>query len=206
MVLVGAVWSGAIALFLAITVQDNTPVGVLLRDPQETTESPWYLGLVSNLGLIGWTCGATLFLGGTVVLRSIGASRTTVRSLLYPGALTTLLLIDDTFLLHDDWLQRVANLEWVAYGLYLIAALAWLILYRREIMGGPWPVGVMALAALALSVVVDVLLAGVGSDWRLLLEESAKFVGIWTWAAYAALAATACITQAVSVPATRSGR
>lgn len=205
-VLVAVVWSGSIVLFVALGVQDTAPVGVLLRDPQETTGSPWYLGLVSNLGLIGWACAATLFLGAGMVLRSIGGRRAEYWSLLVLGALTTVLLIDDAFLLHDDWLQRSANLELVAYGVYAIAVLGWLIVFRSEITAGPWPVGVLALVALALSVAVDGLLAGIDSDWRLLLEEGAKFVGIWTLAAYAARSATEAIGRVVAESPARVGR
>lgn len=204
-ILVGTVWLGSIAVFVAVAVQSATPVGVLLRDPQDTTGSPWYLGVVSTVGLIGWACAATLFLGGASILRSIRGRRTARRSLLVVGALTTLLLVDDALLVHDDWLQRSANLEFVAYGVYVIVGLGWLIGFRREIVAGPWPVGAVALTSLALSVAVDVVFADVGNDWRLLVEEGAKFAGIWTLAAYAALTAAASIAQAVAEPARVDG-
>ena len=50
-----AIWFVGLLLLSALVVQREVPYDQLLLDPNSINNAPWYTGLVSNLGILGWT-------------------------------------------------------------------------------------------------------------------------------------------------------
>jgi hypothetical protein len=183
---IAVVWLASVALMVAVAVQNVTDPGVLLRDPQATTESPWYLGAVSTFGIVGWAVASTIFGVGAVLFWWLRQRRTAW----FLGAacvLTGFLLLDDLLLVHENLAERFLGSDVPIYVFYAVSFLAWFAVFRTEIIRGPMIAGLLAGVALAASAIIDVALADVGDDWRLILEDGAKFAGIWSWVAYAAM-------------------
>lgn len=163
---------------VVLYVHDTTgvPMGTLTRDP--LSGKPAYLGLLSQAGILVWALGAAVALLGARLLpwRAGGGY------MLAAAALTTLLCIDDAFLLHDEVLPLLGISEKVIYAIYLVAALSFLVVFARRILKTAYPLFVLAFAFLGVSVVADT----VGLPWLdpYLLEDGAKFIGIALWSGY----------------------
>jgi hypothetical protein len=181
------------AIMGIVVVQDRADLGLLLRDPADTTGSPWYLGVISTLGILGWTVATTLLSVAALVWYRAG-ERPGARCMAAAGAGTTVLLLDDWLMIHDDWAQRTHNLEVPIFGLFAAGFLAWIVHYRWWLIRGPVVLALVTGAAWAASLVIDVAFATYG-DTRLALEEGAKLFGIGTWAAYAALVLWAALDR-----------
>ncbi len=189
-----AVSLAGMAFFAAIFVQDVAPVGSLTRDPTVTAEEPWYLGIASSLGAVGWAAAAAFFgFGALLVWRAAGVgSRVLGLAALY----SLLLLVDDVFLLHDDILLRAVGSERPIYAVYLVLGAAWLLSSFRMLEP---PTMVLLLASttlLGLSIVVDQIWQS-DSDLRLVVEDGAKFIGIWLWALFAMAMGTSAVERAM---------
>ena len=157
------------------------------QDPQVTTDTAFYLGLGSNLGVLLWGATVSILLFTWFALGPGAVRAHAGRGLLAAAGLTTLLLADDLLLLHD----RVFRYEWripehqtlVMYGVIGIACL--LVAFRliRESPDRVLFVSVVVLFALAL--VVDFIdetsttLTGSGA-----LEDGAEFLGVIGWLAF----------------------
>lgn len=108
--------------------------------------------------------------------------------LLYSGSLTTLLTLDDFFLLHDnlmpEYLGISGKLLGVGYGcLILLGTLR----HHKSIRNTDYIVLLSALGFFGLSILVDslqYLVEGVIGSWRVLLEDGFKLLGIAGWLGY----------------------
>ena len=182
--LTGAVTLGAVAFFAAIKIQDRVDVGLLTRDPQVTTESPWYLGAASSIGIVGWSIAAAVLGFAAALLYGAGDRSRPMGAVLSAAVLTSVLLVDDLLLLHDDIFLRVIPDDRPILFSYALVAGAWVLYFASCLPRAAFlPLGV-AVAGLALSAGVDVVWISEG-DWRLIVEDGSKFLGIWAWAVFA---------------------
>ena len=173
---------GAMLLVICVYAQDQYPFGYLTRDPayivhQSGHYSRWF-GLLSNIGVLLWTVTAAvcLFVGWELAVTSDGKKKG--HFFLAAGILTSLLAIDDLFLLHELLTDTVVG-EKVAYISYGIAMAVYLIYFRRfHVVLGPtlllfggWMLG--------LSILSDLM-----PNQSIAIEDGTKFVGIAGWASY----------------------
>ena len=179
-----AAWLGGALLFGAIHLQDEVPVAVLTKDPQTTTGSPWYLGLASSFGIVGWSVAATILGLGAVLRFNVDRRSHRFWALATASALTVLMLLDDMLLLHDDVLLDLIGAEEPVFAAYAVAFGAWFLAFRREIDRGALLALGCAIAGFGASVGIDVAWDS-DESLRLLLDDGAKFVGIWSWVIFA---------------------
>ncbi|NNC79782.1 MAG: hypothetical protein HKN94_06465 [Acidimicrobiales bacterium] len=182
-----AVWGlGAltIAAILATYSLDDTQ---LLLDPTSVAGLPWYTGLVSNLGVLAWTLGTVAAAGAAHVAHLAG--RDAAASFLRQGALlAALLTLDDLFRLHSSALPKLFGVpKLVVLAVYALLGVAWVVVHHREILRTRWVVLVGAVAPIGLSVLFDLL--GTGSGNWIVIEDTAKFLGVLAWASYFVLTA-----------------
>jgi hypothetical protein len=171
-----------------------------MRDPAAIMEEKFYIGLVSNVGILFWcgtvaVCFVTFFSVG-------GASKRDVSYLfLFGGVLSAILLLDDAFLLHEDvfpnYLSVPKNLVLLGYGALLILFLAY---FRSVIAQTAFPLLLVSLLFFGLSLAVDVM--DENELWTIpasiFLEDSSKFLGIVGWLAYFSRTAITEIRSRVS--------
>ncbi len=199
-----AVWlSGAIVLW-ALIRQEGIPYADLVLDPAQYGRRPWYTGLVSNLGVLGWTTATVASAMGAAAAHRGG--RPGAAQYLRAGAsLSGLLLLDDLFQLHIVVPRALGQPKMVFYACYAVLAAWWAVGETKELLRTRWPLLGAAVAALATSVAVDVLADG--GEGALVVEDSAKFLGILAWALYFWLTTADIVgSLAASAPGPTSAR
>lgn len=177
---------GCVLLFVLVALQDRVPVGDLTRDLAATTESAWYIGSVSSVGALGWAAAAAVSGLAAVALTGKPEAISGRRSLTIFAVLSVVLALDDVLLLHDDLLLRLFGSELPVYSAYAIVGAAFLVYSRRIIPRHAKPTLAVALVSMGGSVLVDIMWVS-DSESRLLTEDGLKFLGIWTWALFAAI-------------------
>ena len=171
--------AGVVALFALVAAQPVTSVGVLTRDAAATLDGAWYVGAVSNMGLVGWSAAMTLFTVAAVVAVTAASQGPRVHPYWYGAGLSAMFLVDDMLQVHEELAPRLIGSELPVYGAYAALTLLWLsnVTLRRATS----QTMVLAGALLFASIAVDVVWTS-DSAARLLVEDGAKFAGIWLWA------------------------
>lgn len=180
---VTVVVTGGAALSGVVTGGDVQP-RQLLADPAELTGAAWYLGAVSTLNFLVWAGATALYL--VVGLGGRHRAPALATALLALAGVSTMLMLDDVFLLHEiayPWLLGLP--EEVVFTIYALVTIAVLVAFRRALGDQP-EVGILVVALLAFagSIVLDV----VGGDLlvRRLGEEGLKLFGALGWALFPA--------------------
>ncbi len=174
-------WATASVFLGALAAQDVIPYEQLVLDPNFYGDIAWYTGLVSNLGILGWTVATVVAAtGGWLAGR---ANRPGARALLGGGALySALLLLDDLFQLHVVVTHALGAPKAAFYVCYLVLGCWWATANAGELTRTRWPLAAAAVTALSMSAVVDQVMS-TGSV-GLVAEDSCKFLGIVAWSLY----------------------
>lgn len=180
-----------VGLMGAIALQPFFSVGDLTRDPAAIALHPPYFGVISNLGILLWSASAAVcFLSG-VLLKLLRPARPDLRFFFTVFAvLSTVLCLDDTFLLHEAILPNRLPLVKIpepvvimAYGLALVGS----VVYFRKLLFKNQPLlfGLIVLL-FAVSVGFDLLLPPdlLSEDTVYLIEDGVKLLAIFLWLAY----------------------
>ena len=158
-------------------------VDQLFLDPAYVNGGAWWTGLVSQLGVLGWTIAVVSAAWAAWIARHTG--RSSAARFLARGALASLVLLtDDLFGVH--------SMFWVLgplgkpFGLALVLSpvAAWLWFFRTDILRTRWMLLAGAFLGNALSILGDTLGQGSISDQAVLFEDGPKFLGILAWATY----------------------
>lgn len=165
----------------------DTPVGLIVRDPNQVSQGRAWTGLVSTLGNGLWAVSIGILLLTLVVLRSRQPQPTDPANTVAFGSLfllTVALFLDDSLLLHDVVFPSFGVPELLFVGAYGVAGIgAFLLAYRVIVNAGALGPFTAALGAFALSVLVDIFdLRNWGPDLMFAVEDGVKFVGIGFWA------------------------
>jgi hypothetical protein len=180
----------------------GVPPTYLFRDPAATMDEPFYIGFLSNVGVLGWCIGATASLFAWAVLRRSAGSAELRRFFLFGGIFTAIMCLDDMFLLHEEVFPKrlfhekglvpVHLSEKVVYAIYALFGGAFLVTCRAAIRKSGSLVLFVAMFFLGLSVVSELVLKKRIVDSvqvRQLVEDGAKFLGIVGWGFYFVVAA-----------------
>jgi hypothetical protein len=154
---------------------------------------------VSDLGALLWCAGAAVCFFGSALLRKAGTGNETREwssFFLAAGLVTTVLLIDDLFMLHEN----VSQVHWrlgekTIFALYGGMFLLFLARFWKRIASTDSLVFLLACGLLGMSVLFDQWNEPFGDNvpaMRLLLEDGAKLLGILTWLLYFA---RTCLAQ-----------
>jgi hypothetical protein len=165
------------------------PYGDFTRDPDAVAGVPFYVGALSLAGLIAWGAGAAAAGLAAAVLWTTPPRRE-VLSLAFLSTFTLYLAADDALQLHELVLPSDLGIPQDAvYAFYLFVAGSYLVLARSVILRTSWWLLGLALLAFAVSVGMDLVQEAQGLP--ILLEDSAKLLGILTWCTYIAQTAFA---------------
>lgn len=165
---------------LALSFAAGIEPHLVLRDLMQTCNHPIGVGMLSNLGILLWAAAAISFFAsfsGLVRQRSLRLL------LLVGGILSTLLCLDDLFLLHD---RHVLGHEGSYYILYAVLVLFILVRFRKLILQADGLAFLAAALFLGLSVLSDIFQESLPVDYATvqLFEEGFKFIGIACWLAF----------------------
>ena len=173
---------------VAASVGMDVSIAMFTRDPAAVAHIHPFIGVVSNLGVMLWTASATICLFSWAILRSSLDEMKFSTFLLCSGLMTTLLLFDDLFLLHDDIFPRYFGVkEKIVFLVYVGLILFGMVKFKECILETEYLVLIIALGFFGLSVFIDVLQPRIESfigHWRILFEDGFKLLGIVGWFGY----------------------
>lgn len=175
----GAVALASIVGAYALSVRMQVPAEALTRDPAASIGSAWWLGLLSNLGIMLWAAATAICALGAYLLLRMDASRGATLFLLASAGMSLALALDDAFMLHEEVLPAYLGIpERATYGVYVVMMVAYIALFWRRLRRTDYVVLLVSLACYALSILIDVLI-----DARF-IEDAFKFAGIVLWVLY----------------------
>jgi hypothetical protein len=175
------VWGSGLLVLGVCTAPGN--LQLLFLDPAYANGGAWWTGLVSQLGILGWTVAAASAAWAAWIARHTG--RTKAARFLFRGALASVvLLVDDLIGVHSMFWALGALGKPFGLALVLSPVAAWFWVYRSDIRRTRWVLLAGAFVANAASIVADTVGNGPVSDWSALLEDGPKFLGILAWATY----------------------
>lgn len=183
----------AATLYALLYAQPWVPMSNLIRDPAAILNGRFYDGFVSNVGVLLWCAAAAicLFRGCESWVRRGEAG--VARFLLSAGALTSILLLDDLFMAHEQILPDVFGIpEKAILAAYPLLLCAHLFVNRRPIVQADAPILLLSLGFFGVSTVFDVVVpyhfyetaAGLEVNRGVILEEAFKFLGISAWTVF----------------------
>jgi tetratricopeptide (TPR) repeat protein len=147
------------------------------------------VGILSNLGILLWCATASICFFAAITLHNI-KQIDTFRFFLFSAVLSTYLLFDDFFQIHEYLAPHYLGLnEKVITAALGIALAAYLIAFRRIILRTNFIILASAIVFFAVSIVVDnifhVLLSQlIGYEWKVFIEDGTKWLGIACWCSY----------------------
>jgi hypothetical protein len=180
---------GAALLLMALTivgsVAADVPLSHFTRDPVTTLRGHVYTGVQSHVGVLVWWAAAAVSFFAAVVVKRARHESEQAAFLVWSAVITSVLALDDLFLFHEQlapkYLRVHQKLVIVAYGFALIA---YLVEFRRTILGTEYALLAAALVLFALSSLVDFFEDHWRSGWRIFVEDGFKLLGIVSWSGY----------------------
>lgn len=194
------IWTLGLVLLTGLALQRQVPYDELLLDPNNVAGIPWYIGLVSNLGILSWTTATVTAFFGAWIAR-YGNRQAASRMLAEGALLSTILLFDDLLQLHVILKPMFGIPKIAVYLVYLLVASHWIISQRGELRRTPFALLIAAAGAFALSIGLDqiaVLVPWLSANQRLLGEDAAKFLGVLAWAQFFSLTSVAIVRSIVT--------
>ena len=194
---------GPPALVLAfVFLQPWSEPAVFLLDPLAIAQDParccaFYSGAVSNLGIVLWASASAV----AFFAAFSGASSVNARFLVATASFSAILMIDDLFMLHEDALPSIGVPELVVMGAYLAIAAAYGLTFFTKIIAGRAALAVLAAGLMAASVIED----QTKILWPIhdLVEDGAKFTGIYCWFLFVVLRSRDAIFASKAAGCTR---
>ncbi len=166
-------------LYLAILYISNfynIKLSLVVRDLAQTCGYPIGVGMISNIGIFLWGAAASICLFTTFLE---GINRESSKLLLLGGIFSSVLCIDDLFLLHDRYLgPDFLNLTYLAISIFLF------VRFRRIFKTIGLFNLLISILFLGLSVFFDGVIQQIfNQSYELtqLIEEGFKFIGIACW-------------------------
>lgn len=183
MVIAYAVTTAILSVVIYIGMEYNIELDHFTQDPVTVMDAPFYLGFFSHFGILFWCGTAILCFYTRIILRNTSTDSEQLKFLFYSGLLTSLLLFDDLFLLHEDVFPEFLNLnKGTVYLVYVNIIILYLLLFRREILNSEFIILMVASMLIAISQFVDMLPMPIPEDS--FLEDAVKLFGIVTWFIY----------------------
>lgn len=178
-----------ILILILIGIQNKIPIRTLVIDIFTVAEIPSYTGLISNIGLFIWCVTLTTCFFTSAIIKHNNNYQETQKFLFYAGCLTSLLLLDDFFLLHERFFQTYFHIpEKITFCVYGNLLIFYLIRFRKVIWKTDFTFLVLALVCFGSSLFIDTFVENylniTGDPNFRLLEEGSKLLGIVGWSNY----------------------
>jgi len=172
-----------VALVLYVSQITGINVTKFTRDPASIQHFPFYIGILSNLGVLFWTSAVAICFFSAILIKEKSENSKAVKFLISSGFLTLLLTLDDFFLFHEELFPDYLSIEqsYVFLGYLLIFAI-YILLNLNIILETNYLFLSVALLFLGLSASADQFLSY--STMETFYEDGLKFIGIIFWSSY----------------------
>ncbi len=183
-------------LVWAMATSQKLPLEYFFADPAKTLKTHPFVGLMSNIGVLLWCASAAMCFLSSAVLQKHKQSRK-AKFMLFSGLLTTALLLDDFFMVHDYLLYStniVLPFQFILFTIYGIFIIAYLTLFYRYFYSKLTIVLVVGIIFFGLSMIIDLMVVN-QSQTIAVLEDVFKFLGIVNWSLFLVITAYKLILQ-----------
>ena len=177
-----------ILLTVAIaSVKTQTNITFYIRDVAAITNVHPMVGVLSNLGIFLWCVAASVTLFAAFIVRHF-EQLNIFKFLLSSSLLSTYLMLDDAFLIHEVLAVQYLGMHEKAVLFILgFATLVYLVSFRKIILLTNYKILIASFVFLAISILTDGILDpwfwSLG-DWEYFIEDAAKWLGIVSWCSY----------------------
>ena len=173
---------GALFVLFGLHLTKDVPFSDLMRDTAAVNNQSPYIGLFSNLGIIGWLAGGVTWILHAFLLGTLQRPR--AQFSFWAGICTFGLMIDDAMMLHDELFPHVLHIpEKLVLLVYAGSAMLFLFYWGRYILSHDFVLCALAAIGLVGSLAADFILPF--SEMELVFEDGLKFAGIVFWGFYA---------------------
>ncbi|ABW30623.1 hypothetical protein [Acaryochloris marina] len=204
----------ALILLLLIVIarlKTNIPINVFLSDPAviagsnglssliQATTNP-FVGVASNIGILCWCISASVCFFSCFLIRKklmpySNGYKELFNFLLLSGLITSVLLIDDLFLLHEAIIPKLLKIpQYLTYSLYMVTVFYWINRFRKIIIKTEWDLLALAFIFFTFSIFTDTAMDYFelsnhmnilsNNELLVLLEDGFKLFGIISWLTY----------------------
>jgi len=179
----------AYGLLFLIAFRTGVDPTVLVRDPATISGVPFYFGLISNIGVLIWAVSASISLFAGWLVYKWSDDNEMASFLVLSGAATTLLLLDDFFLFHD----QIGILYLGIREIFVFAAMAFMLVvifyrFRKTIFHTNCLLLGVSVGMITVSIFLDrpivISASPLSAGAMTAFEEFFKLLGIVIWATY----------------------
>tara|TARA_A100001388_G_C28761216_1_gene497919 strand:- start:547 stop:1191 length:645 start_codon:yes stop_codon:yes gene_type:complete len=161
-----------------------------------STQKPLYIGFFSQIGLFLWASSATICFYASKFFEKINNKIKLSRYLLDCGFISTIILIDDAFCLHEIVLPLKGIKEEAILSIYFLLGLLIFIKNKKQIFIKRKEIFIFCICLFSLSQLFDVLVFNPFIEY-IDIEELLKLGGIISWLAYIYLISTDYLNQEI---------
>ena len=176
---------------ILLSLHTSIPLEKFTRDPTATMGVNPFVGIVSNIGVLLWCVSASicLFTFFSIIKRRNNQLNEDTLFLLFFGLTTSILLLDDLFLIHEFIGPRILNIpEKQIYVFYGMIVLFGIVRFKKVILQNEWVILSLSFSFFALSVAIDIFGSLPYIPSSTFVEDSFKLLGIVSWVCYFVLA------------------
>ncbi|WP_156811898.1 hypothetical protein [Robiginitomaculum antarcticum] len=161
-----------------------------------------YYGFISNLGIFLWISTAAIALFSALIFFLNPRLKPFFGFALSSGLLSAWLGLDDAFLLHEVAFPELGVPQLFVLFIYVALAGVYGLISLRVIMSAEFWILVLAAIGVGTSLGLDTLLHSI-EDNIVIMEDSAKFFGIFSWFTFHAVTLARIFLTKYSDPAAR---
>ncbi len=176
------------------------PLGEITRDPAATTHHI-FIGMMTYLCIILWSVTAAFCFFGSYLLYEI---RDKFKFLFISALFTTVLTLDDAFVLHEEIIPRLLHVhEIYVYLGYVLLIVLYLVFFLRFIYKNTsYVLFALALGFFGASIISDAFFDTLPTlALQPLVEDGLKLIGITLWLVYFSLTVASFSKQNLMVKA-----
>ncbi len=183
LVVLYAITTAILSIVIYIGIENDIELDHFTQDPASIMKTPFYLGFFSYIGILFWCGTAVICLFTRSLIHDEPENNRARQFLLYSGLITSLLMFDDLFLLHENVLPIYFSLpKNIVYLIYVNIILVYVVLFRNELMETEYVILIIASGLIGISQFVDLVPMPIPEDS--FLEDAVKLFGIVTWFTY----------------------
>lgn len=180
LVIIYSATTALLSIVILLGIEYNIELDHFTQDPAAITNSPFYIGFFSNVGVMLW-CGSAVICMFTWRLLPNAEQTKNVRAFLLASSLLSfLLLFDDLFMMHEEVYPVYFGIpENAVYLFYLNLALIYAVVFREIIVKSEYVFLILAALLIGVSTVIDTMPMPIPEDS--FLEDTFKLFGIVSW-------------------------
>jgi hypothetical protein len=180
LVIIYAATTALLSIVILLGIEYNVELDHFTQDPSTITNSPFYIGFFSNVGIMLWCASAVMCMLAWRVIPVAGQTKNIRAFMLASSLLSFLLLFDDLFMMHEEVYPVYLGIpENAVYLFYLNLALIYAVVFREIILKAEYVFLLLAALLIGISTVIDTMPMPIPEDS--FLEDTFKLFGVVSW-------------------------